>query len=58
MKIIEIAGDTDDHVIAHDKRRHRRPVTFRNIGYFDIPTNRSRLRIERNEVPIWRQEVD
>ena len=57
-QVVEIAGHADDHVIADDERRRRRPVAALGIRDHDIPLDGSANGVERDEVCIGCREVD
>ena len=57
-EIVEVARDADDHVIAHDQRRHGGPVAALRIGHHDVPAHRAVLRVEADQVRVGRHEVE
>ena len=50
--VVEIAGNADQHVIAHDQRRIGRPIAFLGIGDDHIPFDLAGLGVESNQVTI------
>ena len=48
--IRDVAGDSDDHMIADDERGHGRKVAEFGIGKLDDPANGAILGVETNHV--------
>ena len=57
-QIVEVAGDADQHVIADDERRVRRPVAALRVGDLDIPFHLAVFRVQRDQVRVGRSQED
>src|SRR5260370_29660591 len=53
-----VPGDTDNHVIANNKRGHRREVAEFWIGELDDPADAAILCVETDQVGVGRSKVE
>jgi hypothetical protein len=54
----DVAGDSDDHVIANDERSHGRKVAELRVGKLDDPTNGAILGVETDDVRVGGGEIE
>src|SRR2546429_2313171 len=57
-QIVEISGRANNDVVANRQRRHGCPIPLLYISDYDIPLHLPVSCIQRDQVRVWRREID